>query len=233
VVPDPSDHATEQGPAPLDVLKALGDNTRYAIYLELARSAVPRTTADVAEVLGLHGNTVRPHLERMRDVGLLTVETDARGGVGRPQHRYALAEDAPALGLEPSSWPTLARVLVAAAAAGGLTGDELRAAGVEEGRHQANRAHRTVSDTSGAVGAVVEAQARLGFDPASVTDRAGTTVAFAHCPFRELAEQQPELVCGLHCGLVEGTLEATGHARVARFHPLVDRTPCQVELVAR
>jgi hypothetical protein len=33
----------------LPVFKALGDNTRYAIYLELARSAVPLSTAEVAE----------------------------------------------------------------------------------------------------------------------------------------------------------------------------------------
>ena len=58
----------------LELLKALGDNTRYAIYLEIARSASPRTTADIADLLGLHANTVRPHLERMRDVGLLDVE---------------------------------------------------------------------------------------------------------------------------------------------------------------
>jgi predicted ArsR family transcriptional regulator len=46
----------------LAVLKALGDNTRYAIYLELARSASPLSTQDIAETLGLHPNTVRPHL---------------------------------------------------------------------------------------------------------------------------------------------------------------------------
>ncbi|MGH9133585.1 MAG: winged helix-turn-helix domain-containing protein, partial [Ilumatobacteraceae bacterium] len=61
-------------PAHLDVLKALGDNTRYAIYLELARATRPLTTADIADVLELHANTVRPHLERMRDVGLVVVE---------------------------------------------------------------------------------------------------------------------------------------------------------------
>ncbi len=71
----------------LDLLKALGDNTRYAIYLELARSPLPLATAEVAEALDLHVNTVRPHLERMRDVGLLQVDTEARGTVGRPQHR--------------------------------------------------------------------------------------------------------------------------------------------------
>ena len=96
----------------LAVLKALGDNTRYAIYLELARSARPLATAEVAESLDLHPNTVRPHLERMRDVGLLTIETEARGSVGRPQHRYSLAPDAPSLGLEPATFPVLARMLL-------------------------------------------------------------------------------------------------------------------------
>ena len=69
------------------MFKALGDNTRYAIYLELARSSVPLSTAEIAESLDLHPNTVRPHLERMRDVGLLEVDADSRGTVGRPQHR--------------------------------------------------------------------------------------------------------------------------------------------------
>ena len=96
----------------LELLKALGDNTRYAIYLELARASAPLATAQIAEHLDLHPNTVRPHLERMREVGLLEVVTDARGAVGRPQHRYSLAPDAPALGFEPPAFPVLARMLL-------------------------------------------------------------------------------------------------------------------------
>ena len=99
----------------LPVFKALGDNTRYAIYLELARSAAPLSTIEIAETLGLHANTVRPHLERMRDVGLLDVEIEARGSVGRPQHRYSLAAEAPSLGLEPAAFPLLSRLLADAA----------------------------------------------------------------------------------------------------------------------
>src|ERR671929_2433873 len=118
----------------LALLKALGDNTRYAIYLELARSPRPLATADVASALGLHPNTVRPHLERMRDVGLLEVEVDARGQVGRPQHRYSLASDAPSLGLEPPTFPLLARMLVQAAAAARLTGGDAAEAAREQGR---------------------------------------------------------------------------------------------------
>ena len=58
---------------------------------------------------------VRPHLERMRDVGLLEVDAGSRGTVGRPQHRYSLAGEAPSLGLEPSSFRMLAGLLAAAA----------------------------------------------------------------------------------------------------------------------
>src|SRR5437763_13974359 len=110
--------------ARLAVFKALGDNTRYAIYLELARSASPLSTTEIAETLGLHPNTVRPHLERMRDVGLLDVETDAKGSVGRPQHRYSLARAAPSPGLAPPAFPLLARLLASLAAAARLGPDD-------------------------------------------------------------------------------------------------------------
>ena len=59
----------------LDLLKTLGDNTRYAIYLELARSPRPLSTADVADSLGLHANTVRYRLRRIAEVsGLVPTE---------------------------------------------------------------------------------------------------------------------------------------------------------------
>jgi predicted ArsR family transcriptional regulator len=216
------------GPPPrLDILKALGDNTRYAIYLELARSPLPLTTAEIADILDLHVNTVRPHLDRMRDVGLLRVDTEARGQVGRPQHRYSLADDAPSLGLEPSPFPMLTRVLLQAAADGGLDGADLADAGREQGRADGRR-WKPGTDT---LEALIVEQAKLGFDPEVVEDDTGATVAFAHCPFRVLAEAHPELVCNVHCGLVEGLVEELGHTRIARFHDVIDRTPCQVELV--
>jgi predicted ArsR family transcriptional regulator len=234
---DPEDGAPRRlpgGPPGLDVLKALGDNTRYAIYLELARSPLPLTTAEVAEVLGLHVNTVRPHLERMRDVGLLQVAAEPRGSVGRPQHRYSLAEGAPSLGLEPSPFPTLARVLLAAAAAAGLDGEEVAEAGREQGRADATAwiggAAGTDETAIDCLDALLLEQTRLGFDPALATDDAEATLAFAHCPFRALAEAHPELVCSLHRGLVEGLVGSFAGASVVRFHPLVDRTPCQVDV---
>ena len=211
----------------LEVLKALGDNTRYAIYLELARAASPRSTAEVAETLELHPNTVRPHLERMRDVGLLVVETESRGVVGRPQHRWSLAADAPSLGLEPPATPLLATMLAGVAAAAGASAEEAREVGAGQGRAAA------ASAEGDCVTALVAELDRLGFDPAVAADDDGTTVAFTHCPFHAYASAHPELVCSLHRGMVEAFVDEVGGAAVTRFRPLADRLPCRVELVAR
>ena len=52
------------------------------------------------------------------------------------------------------------------------------------------------------------------------TTASAPSIAFAHCPFRELAEAYPELVCTLHRGLVEGFVEAVGRRRGRRLpHP--------------
>lgn len=215
----------------LAVLKALGDNTRYAIYLELARSPRPLATADVAAALDLHPNTVRPHLERMRDVGLLQVQSESRGGVGRPQHLYTLAADAPSLGLEPAAFPLLARMLLRLAAATGADGADALDAGRDQGRVDGERLrHR------GCLSAVVGQLDEMGFDPALLIDSdpvAGAeavTIAFAHCPFRDLATQRPDLLCSLHRGLIEGVVDVIGGGEVVGFGSLVDRDPCQVEI---
>ena len=58
-------------------------------------------------------------------------------------------------------------------------------------------------------------------------------VAFANCPFADLARDHPDLVCGLHRGLVAGFVAQMGDAEVAEFCPLAHRTPCQVAVTSR
>lgn len=216
----------------LEVFKALGDNTRYAIYLELARSPHPLGTADIATSLGLHVNTVRPHLERMRDAGLLAVSVDTRGGVGRPQHLYSLASDAPSLGLEPPVFPLATAMLLRMAHQAGLGAEEAIEAGRDQGRVDGSSCQTLPADQRvPCFEALVSRLGDLGFDPASVATDDGATVAFTHCPFRDLAEANPDLVCGLHRGLVEGFVESFDAEVLTRFRSLVDRDPCQVDIV--
>jgi len=58
-------------------------------------------------------------------------------------------------------------------------------------------------------------------------------VAFGNCPFADLAREHPDLVCGLHRGLVAGFVAGMGDAEVAEFCPLTARTPCQVSVRSR
>jgi predicted ArsR family transcriptional regulator len=220
------------GPPQLDLLKALGDNTRYAIYLELARSARPLATADISESLNLHPNTVRPHLERMREAGLLAIEVGGRGDVGRPQHRYSIAANAPSLGFEPPTMPVLARMVLAMAARLQASGADAEAVGRTEGASRA-RPYRQAPST---LEALVSDLDRLGFDPVVADaddDPDAAVVAFSHCPFAELAESHPELVCGLHRGLVAGFVAEMGDAEVDEFCTLTSRTPCRVTVASR
>ena len=212
--------------ARLHLLKTLGDNTRYAIYLELARSNRPRTTAEIAATLDLHPNTVRPHLERMRDVGLVEVSAATRGEIGRPQHRYSLAPDAPSLGLEPPTMPLLARMVLAMAHRAGAGPGDAEAVGHDEGARRA----AAYAEAPSSLEALVAELDRLGFDPivSDGEDEETAVVAFGNCPFAEVAALHPDLVCSLHRGLVAGFVAGMGDAEVREFCSLVHRTPCQV-----
>jgi predicted ArsR family transcriptional regulator len=207
----------------LAVLKALGDETRFSMYQELASSTHPLTATELAERLGLHTNTVRLHLERMREAGLVDGEPVHRGTVGRPQHVYSLASGAPGLGFDPPSYTLLAGLLAAMAERVGAEREDAAAAGrawgVEAGRRTRARS---------CVKALASEMDRLGFDPNTVTTAGEADVAFMHCPFRELAEAYPELVCNLHRGICEGIVDEVGGGRVADFGTLYDRDPCRV-----
>lgn len=231
-----------EAPVTLNVLKALGDNTRYAIYLELARAARPLATADIAESLALHANTVRPHLDKMREAGIIDVYVGGRGDVGRPQHRYAIAADAPSLGLEPPSMPVLARMVLAMAKRLEARPEDAAAVGEEEGARRA----RPFASAPSTLEALVSDLGRLGFDPvvtdAAATDAAGGTdadadadavIAFSNCPFADLAETHPDLVCELHRGLIDGFVAQMGDAVTRNFCSLTSRTPCRVTVATR
>ena len=169
----------------------------------------------------------------MREVGLLDVTTDARGEVGRPQHRYSLVADAPSLGLEPPTMPMLARMVLELAGRIGASPADAAAVGAAEGEVRA----AAYDDAPSALEALVADLDRLGFDPLVADgvelDDVTAVVAFANCPFAELARSHPDLVCALHRGLVSGFVEHMGDAEVREFCTLVDRTPCQVSIASR
>lgn len=175
----------------LSLFKVLADASRYAIYDEIARSASPLSTTEIAESLDLRPNTVRLHLEKMRDAGLLQMSPDRQGAVGRPQHRWSVAPQAPAFGLEPAGYRLLAYLLAEVAARGSFDATSVAEVGRRhggEGRRRPAEAFRAgpagaeaaVEDGAGGMTrprpargtvrdaclrAVMDELADLGFDP--------------------------------------------------------------------
>jgi predicted ArsR family transcriptional regulator len=211
----------------LGVLKALGDETRFSMYQELAGATSPLGAHELAERLGLHANTVRLHLERLREAGLVDVEAVHRGTVGRPQHVYSLAAGAPSLGFDPPSYTLLAGLLASIAERMGASGDDATSAGYAWG---AEAGHRTRAKSC--VKALTAEMTRLGFEPALSQHGDIADIAFLHCPFRELAEAYPELVCNLHRGISAGVVDTVGGGTVEEFATLYDRDPCRVTVSA-
>jgi len=212
-----------------EIFKALGDDTRYAIYEQLVGSESPMSTNEVAAALGLHPNTIRPHLERMRELGLLNASAGPTGSVGRPQNRYSVSLDAPSLGVEPATYPLLAGLLANVAADGAPDAEAVAAVGARHGRVMAQLGERPADCASG----MSEAMAELGFAPvATPGDGRTASIRFSHCPYLRIAEAFPDLVCQLHRGIAEGYAAEQGGARVAEFATIEDRDPCRVELVA-
>ena len=211
----------------LGVLKALADETRYAVYRELGSSPQPLSAPELADRLGVHANTVRLHLERLRDAGLVDAEAAHRGTVGRPQHLYFLAPGAPSLGFDPPAHALLAGLLAALAERVGADPDDAADTGHAWGAEAARRTR-----TRSCVRALAAELERLGFEPALApgdgTSEGAVRIEFLHCPFRELAEAYPELVCNLHRGLCEGLVDEVGGGSVEEFATLYDPEPCHV-----
>lgn len=223
----------------LPLFKALAEESRYALFVELSRARASLSAVELAERLDLHPNTVRLHLDRLREVGLVECSASSHGGVGRPQHRWVVAASAPALGIEPGGFRVLAHLLAEAVATGAPDPGALRETGRRTGRARAAASEPADgrAPRASCLRRVLDELADLGFEPV-VEDDSGagaTVVGFASCPFRELAALFPDLVCTLHRGLTEGIVEAVGsatgvEAELSGFATLVDPDPCRAEL---
>lgn len=203
------------------VLKALGDDTRYAIFEWLRDAPGPATVAEVAQAFDLHANTVRPHLDRLREAGLVELDDSPQGTVGRPQHRYTAVKADIEFHRGPDEHKLLAEMLAEICCRAQATSEQAYAVGEDAGR-------RLVIGETADVAAVLTAEStRLGFG--AVADDG--CVRFTDCPFRTLAEAHPDIICSLHHGLTVGVAESVGGS-VAVFHRLDDRRPCAVEVGA-
>jgi predicted ArsR family transcriptional regulator len=217
-------------PAPIEIHKALADDTRYRLYRHLRLSGRPVPVRELATRLGLHANTIRPHLRRLVDAGL--VASDTRRGpsaVGRPQTVYtAVAMD----DREGRDYRLLADILATL-----MSGTRARTGAEALAREWGDYLMTRHAPPPGArrpgpnLAALRDALAEAGFDPRfRRRGNRSVEIALRGCPFRDLLEEHRELVCTVHRGLLEGMLEGSRpRLHLRSFAPLADRgSVCRV-----
>ena len=227
----PGSNDPSRGPLPAAPRVRPALSASRARLLDLLRAQPePTTLAALVAATGLHANTVREHLEALEQDGLVTRGQAAAVGRGRPARLYAAVTGDPGsseyAGLAAALASTLRRTSAAptedAVAAGDEWGRELAARHGRPPRRGAAAARREVVDLLDEFGFAPEPDARH------------TAVRLTRCPLLEAAHRDPDIVCGVHLGLVRGALEEYGaDPRGTELEPFAEPGACRLRLGAR
>lgn len=201
--------------------------SRAAVLEALRSQRSPATLARLADQTGQHRNTLREHLQALEGQGLVSRARAVPSGRGRPAWLYEAAEPP-----ERSEYAGLAATLAAAIH---RTSRQPRADAIAAGRDWGRELARA-NGRPGAAGhpaarrQVVALLADLGFEPAA--DERSTTALLTRCPLLEAAHRYPDVVCGVHLGIVRGALEEYGaDAERTDLHPFSDPDGCRLQLL--
>jgi predicted ArsR family transcriptional regulator len=214
---------------PIEIHKALADDTRFRLYRYLRLIDRPVSVREMSRRLSLHPNTLRPHLRRLEEAGLVSHQVRKTPGVGRPQTQYRAVEP---LGDEGRDFRLLAEMLSGllrtrrdverATALAREWGEYLVAqGGPKPGVRLPARQN---------LARLQEAMSTAGFEPRFRRARGSVEVNLRDCPFRELVDDHRELVCSLHRGLIEGMLGGLKPPLGLReFRPFAERGVCRLK----
>lgn len=211
--------------------RALSNSTRRRILRILEDLTEPAGVETLAEMVHLHPNTVRSHLEVLFEAGLVSRSTESRSSPGRPRLLYVRAteQDAAELG----GYRLLAEMLTTSLQ---LVTDDVSQSAEEAGRVWGRYLTKSVSPNGRlshqeAVAQISAMLSDFGFDPRGGEVGVSTTIDLCDCPFRELARVRPDVVCSMHLGLLQGSAEALGGSTsVESLEPFVEPSVCRTVL---
>jgi len=181
---------------------------RRTRIIELLRdSSEPISVEAVAEQVGVHINTARFHLEALVDSGLATRETEVRAQPGRRRVLYT-GTRTNQKHQRGRAYQLLASILTSAIVAHYPdTSAEMYETGVEWGRYLTSRpAPYEVFDDADIEKRILDKLEYMWF-VAEYQPGPDPHIILHNCPFMETATRASSVVCQLHCGAVNGSLE--------------------------
>lgn len=212
--------------------RSFSSGRRTHIIQILRDSKLPLSAREVANLVDVHLNTARFHLENLVDAGLATRQAEQRATPGRPRTMYT--------GTLPNQtheraqgYRLLAEILTTAVSNQVNAPEVMRSVGRSWGRTLIHTPSDTVPITDAeACERIVTKMDALWFASEVSADDPHDLVMH-NCPFLALAMQLPEAVCSLHAGLVDGSLAELGSGlRTVEIRPLATPHTCHL-LLAR
>jgi predicted ArsR family transcriptional regulator len=203
--------------------------SRAAILEQLRDQPEPLTQAALVRVTGLHANTVREHLDGLLRRGLVRRFRAEPSGRGRPAWLYEANAEA-----DHSEYVGLAAALAASIArTSSSPRRDATTAGEEWGHELARNRASSADDPEAARDLVVDLLDDLGFEPRRNADDPAD-VRLTRCPLLEAAHRHPEVVCGVHLGIVRGALEEYGADPAGSdLHPFAEPGACRLVVPPR
>ncbi len=176
------------------------------------------TASQVGKIVDLHVTTARFHLDQLVSAGVLTASFHKHVGAGRPRKVYAVPPSSPP---PPDSRQAMLLLTSLLTQAYAQTRREQRVVSPDEAGLRWAHENVPASDEEpastpgqfvGKVGRLIDVLQRWGYDPDIRTSEGGrsTRLDLHDCPFRDLAREDSTIVCGIHRGLIAGTMEQLG-----------------------
>lgn len=179
--------------------KALGDPTRYEIFRFIADANEPVDVSTLTARLELNHNAIRQHLTKLVEAELLSEKRAQTSGRGRPRLLYSAHPSADSRWGLTGPYERLSVLLAEVV----RTGDSPE----EVGRRAGQAQERELPDGIKPVEELMLLMAQQGFDPEVVVEGDRVSATLRSCPFATAAAADPETVCSLHLGMVEGIAE--------------------------
>ena len=191
-------------------IAVLDDPVRRSLYLYVTRQADPVSRDAAAEATGASRENAAFHLDKLVAAGLLEASYRRLGGrtgpgAGRPSKVYRRSERTLQVTLPARRYELAAEVLA-------------QALEDSRGKHASAGVAAVAHRAGVALGATARGRAGRGSPLRRVTQVLDTqgyepieaprgVVRMRNCPFHEVAQSHPDLVCGMNLAFMEGIVE--------------------------
>jgi len=180
--------------------KALGDPTRNRIFRYIDDAKRPVYVDELTDLLHVNHNAVRQHLAVLKDAQLVIERLENRSKPGRPRLQYTLNPQVLGTWGTEGPYQTVA-VLMAEVTKSNRSAKDI---GRDAGKRRVQRANGPKQNI---IGILNDSLLIDGFKPRTTQSDNGWDFVLENCPYVEVALVDPDTVCQIHLGLLEGLIE--------------------------